>query len=66
MSKKRSAGTDVNHDNWAEEEEPEQAGTFKPASNETMRERKVIKAKRRNTGGSSSSEGLFASFKGTV
>ena len=44
---KRTAISDLNHDNWNEEEEPEEAGTFKQADNETLSGRVIKKAKRR-------------------
>ena len=44
---KRTAITDLNHDNWNEEEEPEEAGTFKQADNDTLSGRVIKKAKRR-------------------
>lgn len=64
MSKKRTAERELNHDNWNEEETPDEAGQFKVASEESMRERKVIKARRRNPAGSNPSENLFTAFKG--
>jgi len=46
MSGKRAATTELNHDNWNEENEPEDAGTFALASNDIL-EKRVIKTARR-------------------
>ena len=34
---KRNAATELNHDNWEEEDEKEEAGEFKKASDEQMK-----------------------------
>ena len=34
---KRGAGTELNHDNWDQEEESEEAGEFKKASDDQMK-----------------------------
>lgn len=47
MACKRAASTDLNHDNWDDEEKPEEAGTFKKASDDVLEKRVVRKAKRR-------------------
>ena len=47
MAAKRSAGSDLNHDNWNEEEEPEEAGTFVQANDDVLKQRVFKKAKRR-------------------
>lgn len=47
MASKRPATTDLNHDNWDDEEKPEEAGTFKKAPDDVMEKRIVKKAKRR-------------------
>ena len=44
---KRNATTELNHDNWNEEEESEEAGIFVQASKETIEGRVIKKAKRR-------------------
>jgi len=44
---KRGASTDLNHDNWDEEEATEEAGEFKKASDEEMKGRVVKKARRK-------------------
>lgn len=46
MASKRSATTELNHDNWNEENEPEEAGTFAKAANDIL-EKRVIKTARR-------------------
>jgi len=46
MSGKRTATTELNHDNWNEENEPEDAGVFALASNDIL-EKRVIKTARR-------------------
>jgi len=45
---KRGAGTELNHDNWDQEEESEEAGEFKKATEDQMKGRVIRKAKRRN------------------
>ena len=44
---KRGANTELNHDNWDEDEEPEEAGTFAQADKSTLKDRVIKKAKRR-------------------
>ena len=44
---KRIANTELNHDNWNEEEEPEEAGVFAQADSETLKGRVIKKAKRK-------------------
>ena len=44
---KRNAISDLNHDNWADEEEPEEAGTFRQADKSTLQGRVIKKAVRR-------------------
>lgn len=46
MACKRTAASDLNHDNWNDEEEPEEAGTFVKASQDVL-EKRVVKAARR-------------------
>ncbi|XP_042219091.1 nuclear pore complex protein Nup50-like isoform X2 [Homarus americanus] len=60
---KRGASKELNHENWAEEEEPEEMGTFRKASSEQMVGRQIKKARRR--GGvveDSSSSSVFKGF----
>lgn len=47
MSFKRSAGTELNHDNWNEDHESEDAGEFKKASDDILQKRVKKVAKRR-------------------
>ena len=44
---KRNANTELNHDNWNDEQEPEEAGVFAEADNDTIKGRIIKKAKRR-------------------
>ena len=44
---KRGAISDLNHDNWDEEDEAEEAGTFAQADQNTLKDRVIKKAKRR-------------------
>jgi len=45
---KRGATRELNHDNWNEEEEKEEKGVFKRATDDEIKGRKICKAKRRN------------------
>lgn len=45
--KKRRPEKELNHDNWDEEEEPEEKGEFVKASEEKLKDRKIIKARRK-------------------
>lgn len=62
---KRAATRELNHDNWNEEEEGEEAGEFKKASTEDL-ERRVIKIAKRRAGDSDNSPGTnpFSNFGG--
>lgn len=51
MSFKRTAGTELNHDNWNEEEETEEKGEFKKASDDVLAKRVRKVAKRRGVAG---------------
>ncbi|XP_043287251.1 nuclear pore complex protein Nup50 [Venturia canescens] len=71
MACKRTATSDLNHDNWDNEDEPEEAGTFVKAPPEVL-EKRVVKAARRRlprsadgaTPGSTKTPfGLFSGFK---
>ena len=44
---KRSATSELNHDNWDEDVEPEEAGKFSQADESTLKGRVIKKAKRR-------------------
>ncbi len=47
MAAKRTANSDLNHDNWDNEDEAEEAGTFAVANPEVLKDRVIKKAKRR-------------------
>lgn len=47
MACKRTATSDLNHDNWNHEDEPEESGTFAMAPQEILEKRIVRTAKRR-------------------
>jgi nuclear pore complex protein Nup50 len=63
---KRSAVSELNHDNWYEEDTPEEAGTFCKASPDVMQCRLIKSAKRRSTGqeNSGATKNPFAAFGG--
>lgn len=65
-SSKRAAGRELNHDNWNEEEEVEEAGEFKKASATELENRKRKIAKRKVIVDSESSPGVnaFSGFGG--
>ncbi|XP_066137572.1 nuclear pore complex protein Nup50 [Euwallacea fornicatus] len=48
MAGKRSATSDLNHDNWNQEEEPEERGAFQVASDDILKNRIIKTARRRN------------------
>lgn len=62
MAGKRAASTDLNHDNWDEEEKPEEAGTFKKASDDVLEKRIVKKAKRRLQNSEVNNSDIFLFF----
>ncbi|KAH0535430.1 nuclear pore complex protein Nup50 [Cotesia glomerata] len=66
MAGKRNATSELNHDNWNNEEEPEDAGTFTAASPEELQKRVVKTAKRRIVPGSEAppTKNAFGSFSG--
>ena len=47
MAGKRSATSELNHDNWDEDVEPEEAGKFSQADENILKGRVIKKAKRR-------------------
>lgn len=47
---KRRPGTELNHDNWNNEEEPEEKGEFRKASEEELKNRVIKTARRRHLG----------------
>ncbi|CAH0560082.1 unnamed protein product [Brassicogethes aeneus] len=67
---KRTATTELNHDNWEREDEPEEAGTFQRATEDTLKKRVIKSARRRNpastlmNSGDAANKGAFASFQG--
>lgn len=48
MAGKRSATSELNHDNWDAEEAPEESGTFQKASDDSLKQRVIKTARRRN------------------
>lgn len=64
MAGKRAASTDLNHDNWDDEEKPEEAGTFKKASDDVLEKRVVKKAKRRLQNSEDGTRSVFGTFTG--
>lgn len=64
---KRGAQSDLNHDNWNEEEESEEAGRFAQAPDDELKKRVIKTARRRGVGGTdsgSSGSSVFGGFKG--
>lgn len=63
---KRTATTELNHDNWDDEEESETAGTFKPLVGPALKNRIIKKAKRTlgSKEGTASGSSPFAAFSG--
>ncbi|XP_078667464.1 nuclear pore complex protein Nup50-like [Branchiostoma floridae x Branchiostoma belcheri] len=65
MAAKRTATTELTDRNWDQEDEPEEAGTWNPASRDQMAKRRVRKAIRRgNAGSSEGGSGAFSTFSG--
>ncbi|KAF7402607.1 nuclear pore complex protein Nup50 [Vespula maculifrons] len=64
MATKRTATTDLNHDNWNEENEPEDAGTFTKASDEILQKRVIKAARRRLAPKDETSKNAFGGFTG--
>ncbi|EDV59571.1 nuclear pore complex protein Nup50 [Drosophila erecta] len=56
MAGKRQATSNLNHDNWDQEEEPEERGTFRTATEAELKTRVIKKARRMIAGGSSAAE----------
>lgn len=65
---KRGALSDLNHDNWNEEEDAEEAGKFAQASEQELKKRVIRTARRRMPAGSesgvASGSSVFSGFKG--
>ncbi|KAI4494404.1 hypothetical protein M0802_008896 [Mischocyttarus mexicanus] len=64
MASKRTATTELNHDNWNEENEPEDAGTFTKASDEVLQKRVIKAARRRLNPKSEETKSAFGGFTG--
>jgi nuclear pore complex protein Nup50 len=64
MSQKRIAGSELNHDNWNDEEENEDAGEFKKATTDILEKRIRKIAKRRMPNKTSETEALNNPFIG--
>jgi len=64
MAGKRGAGSELTDRNWDQEEEPEEAGTFKQADQEKLSTRVIKTAKRRGASSTSSTGGTFSGFGG--
>lgn len=45
---KRRPDKDLNHDNWDQEDEPEEKGEFVKASEDSLKNRKILTARRKN------------------
>eukprot|EP00092_Neocalanus_flemingeri_P046535 GFUD01052367.1.p1 GENE.GFUD01052367.1~~GFUD01052367.1.p1 ORF type:complete len:756 (-),score=250.97 GFUD01052367.1:87-2354(-) len=62
----KRGGSELTHDNWDQEEEREDAGTFKKATDGDMKGRVIKRARRRNAGGEEGAEkkNVFAGFGG--
>lgn len=58
---KRTATRELNHDNWDDDEEVEEAGTFQKASDTALQGR-VIKQARRRLGASDSEVKTFSFY----
>lgn len=48
MAGKRTATSDLNHENWDKEDDPEDAGTFQRADENSLKKRIIKTARRRN------------------
>ncbi|SPP75235.1 nuclear pore complex protein Nup50 [Drosophila guanche] len=71
MAGKRQATSNLNHDNWDQEEEPEDRGIFKTATQEELKTRVIKKARRSiagastdGDGGGETSKSIFSGFSG--
>jgi len=62
----KRGGSELNHENWNQEEEREDAGTFRKATDGDMKGRVIKKARRRNAGGEEGGEkkNVFSGFGG--
>lgn len=73
MAGKRQATSNLNHDNWDQEDEPEERGTFRTAPPEELKARVIKKATRRKAAigsadaddaGESPGRSVFSGFSG--
>ncbi|XP_036331467.1 nuclear pore complex protein Nup50 [Rhagoletis pomonella] len=72
MSGKRQATSNLNHENWDQEDEPEERGTFRKASEDVLNNRVIKKARRKvatgTVGADSTDDGapksVFSGFAG--
>lgn len=65
MTSKRAADKQMDHDNWQEEDDTEEAGEFAKASEDELKKRIIKTAKRRMPGGSDPNKpSAFAGFAG--
>jgi len=61
----KRGGSELTHDNWDQEDEREEAGTFKKATDGDMKGRVIKRARRRNAGGEDGEKkNVFAGFGG--
>ncbi|KAH8319789.1 hypothetical protein KR074_005743 [Drosophila pseudoananassae] len=60
MAGKRQATSNLNHDNWDHEEEPEERGTFRTATEDELKTRVIKKARRKVAGASVSASSTAA------
>lgn len=66
MSAKRQATSDLNHDNWDKEEEPERKGLFQTASEEELKNRVIKKARRKITESGDAGDGSAGSANKSI
>ncbi|XP_014281075.1 nuclear pore complex protein Nup50 [Halyomorpha halys] len=64
MSKKRSATTELNSDNWDVDDEPEEAGTFKAVDPDVLKKRVIKVARRKFSKTNPEQSKLFSGFSG--
>lgn len=66
MATKRRPVTNLNHDNWDEEDAPEERGEFRMAPEEELKTRVIKTARRRlgNGNGSDPAKSVFSGFSG--
>ncbi|CAL8094159.1 unnamed protein product [Orchesella dallaii] len=59
---KRRPGTDLNHENWDQEEVPEEKGEFTKATEDQLKDRKILTAKRKQKTSGDNSNNPFGSL----